>query len=415
MYSLFLFTSALAFLALLKAVTRQQPAELGALGAGHARRARVPPVRRVRARRSRSSTSRSPDSAARRRSVPGIFALAAVAVAALPLWRSNLVLASRFDVGGRERRGAARRPVAGARVPPRGARRLRRRLDCRCSRPWRRSPSSGSSSCSRRRPLTFALCLLVFAVPSLGLALARVGGSAGTPETRHLIFALPFFAVARGVPACCGSPDRAGQRAPAVLALSVAALARDRDRLGLGSGRPTLYAGEPPSGVRRARRPSRWLAATSRPDDVLLRVRPALPRRARARRRRGPGGRAPSRPEARARGAARARTSRSGAASGSSTRATAAGSSRRPSTRLEIDDRSPGLGFETRVFGPFLIVRTRRPDDDAGEFLWDTRTVSRMGYWELDVPTAAINYDTAQSALDSWRRRDEATALGARP
>ena len=37
-----------------------------------------------------------------------------------------------------------------------------------------------------------------------------------------------------------------------------------------------------------------------------------------------------------------------------------------------------------------------------------------MGYWDLDVPTAAINYDTAQSALDELAAQEEATAL-ARP
>ena len=38
-----------------------------------------------------------------------------------------------------------------------------------------------------------------------------------------------------------------------------------------------------------------------------------------------------------------------------------------------------------------------------------------MGYWELDVQTAAVNYDTAQTALDELAARDEATALGRRP
>ncbi len=85
------------------------------------------------------------------------------------------------------------------------------------------------------------------------------------------------------------------------------------------------------------------------------------------------------------------------------------------STRLEIDDRSPGLGYETRVFGPFLIVRTVDPTETPEEFLWDTKVVSQMGYWELDVQTAAINFDTAQTALDELEARDEATALGHRP
>ena len=56
-----------------------------------------------------------------------------------------------------------------------------------------------------------------------------------------------------------------------------------------------------------------------------------------------------------------------------------------------------------------------RPTETPEEFLWDTKVVSQMGYWELDVQTAAINFDTAQTALDELEARDEATALGHRP
>ena len=58
------------------------------------------------------------------------------------------------------------------------------------------------------------------------------------------------------------------------------------------------------------------------------------------------------------------------------------------SRRLEIDNLSPGPQFETRAFGPFLVVRTREPTLTAAEFLRDTVRVQAVGYWYLGVPSS---------------------------
>ena len=68
-----------------------------------------------------------------------------------------------------------------------------------------RAGSPASSSCARiavvglvtlirERPSSALLTGLAIGVPVIGLMLA-LGGSAGAPETRHLIFVLPFFAL----------------------------------------------------------------------------------------------------------------------------------------------------------------------------------------------------------------------------
>jgi len=69
-----------------------------------------------------------------------------------------------------------------------------------------------------------------------------------------------------------------------------------------------------------------------------------------------------------------------------------------PTSRLAIENRSPGEGFESRAFGPFLVVRTTAPVGSAEEFLRDTVRVQELGR-ELDIETANLNYQTAAVAL----------------
>ena len=98
MYSLFLFTSALSFLALLRALDRRRPLDWGLWGLAllatlscHQYGAFILGIEVVFAavlwRRDRFPL------------VAPLVALAVVVAAAAPIWRSNLVLASRFDVG----------------------------------------------------------------------------------------------------------------------------------------------------------------------------------------------------------------------------------------------------------------------------------------------------------------------------
>jgi hypothetical protein len=95
-------------------------------------------------------------------------------------------------------------------------------------------------------------------VPLVALVVAR---STGSPETRHLIFLLPFLALAVG--AGLGRLGRVwGGAALAALVVSQVAWAWDRT--------PELFEWEPD--VRKEARAdaAAYLAATTRPNDVLL-------------------------------------------------------------------------------------------------------------------------------------------------
>ena len=93
MYSLFLFTAALSYLALLRALERRDRRGLDALGTRDSRVHRDPPVRRAGGRV--AGALRALCAAAAR----GLPAFVVVGVLAIPFWRSDTVLASRFDVG----------------------------------------------------------------------------------------------------------------------------------------------------------------------------------------------------------------------------------------------------------------------------------------------------------------------------
>src|SRR6185312_7405521 len=145
MYSLFLFTASLSYLALLAALERagRRAWALWALAilatvATHPYGALV-----------LASQGAFVVVARRDRLREAIWAFGAVAVLGIPFWLTDLVLAGRFDAG----------VAAGLAVLPRETRVL-------------------------------AACVSV--VPLAALVVAR---STGSPETRHLIFLLPFLAL----------------------------------------------------------------------------------------------------------------------------------------------------------------------------------------------------------------------------
>ncbi len=407
MYSLFLFTSILSFLALLRAMRDNGwlwwslwGLSILATLASHQYGAFVLAIQvgyLVFARLRREASLR-----------PAVWVLVVVVVAALPLWRSNLVLASRFDVGV----GGGGSQLGG---PLPVLEYLRAALGDFVAG-WTELfvvvaavAVYGLVVLFRRRLPTFVLCLLTFAVPVAGLTLARVGGSVNAPETRHLIFALPFFAlmIAAGLVSAVG---RAGERAPAVLALSVAGLIAAELAWGWAST-PTLYAGEPIKRKQAREEAEAWLAETSRPDDVFFGYDPLYL----GARERGADVGAIVVPRADPKLALKALTSQADPLGRGVWVLDASDGSRivsNTSQRLEISDRSPGAAFETRTFGPFLIVRTIEPTVTPYDFLWDTVAVQRMGVWDLRIATAEINEHTAQVALHELQAEQAGTALG---
>jgi hypothetical protein len=124
-----------------------------------------------------------------------IPAFAAVFLLAVPLWRSSLVLANRLEVGA----GSG----GGLRTPRQVFTYL-----------WHVAGDSSAGYTevllivflfaiagivwlARTRPRSALLTVCVVITPMLFFLVGRFGGSSA-PESRHLIFVLPFFALAAG-------------------------------------------------------------------------------------------------------------------------------------------------------------------------------------------------------------------------
>lgn len=246
MYSVFLFTSALSYLALLHAVDRggRKAWALWALAilatvATHPYGALV-----------LASQGVFVVVAHRERLRAALWAFGAVAVLGIPFWLTDLVLAGRFDagVGGG---GSARLDVVSYVWDAAG--------DFTAGFPVLAAvlvaAAAGIVVLPRETRLLIACAALV---PLAALAIAR---SSGSPETRHLIFLLPFVAL----PVAAGIARLGRIWAPAALAaLVVVQIAWAFDKT------PELFNWEP--AVRQEARAdaAAYLAATSHSNDVLL-------------------------------------------------------------------------------------------------------------------------------------------------
>ena len=67
--------------------------------------------------------------------------------------------------------------------------------------------------------------------------------------------------------------------------------------------------------------------------------------------------------------------------------------------RLEIDNRDPGPAgvFETRVFGPFLVIRTLKPVESVDGYLAAAARAMLVGR-SLGIGNADINLQTVERA-----------------
>jgi hypothetical protein len=400
MYSLFLFTSALSFLAFLRAAAdnRRLSWALWALAmlatvATHQYGVFVLAIQLAYLLVARYR--------GQARLLPAAVALLVVLVAAIPVWRSTLVLASRFEVGVGDGtqlggpwpvlqyvRSALGDFVAGWTFV----------FAVVCA-----LAALGLYVLARERGMSAVFIGLTFLIPAAGLTIASAGGASNAPETRHLIFTLPFFAalVATGI---LRLVRPAGARAPAAIVLSVAAVVAAEIAWGWETT-PTLYAGEPPRRAEARTAAEDWLAATARPSDVYFGFDPLFL----GAREQGADVGHTVVPRADAKLALDALLDAPqplGRGVWVLDRSDGSRTVSNWSRFLEIDDRSPGATFETRVFGPFLVVRSLEPTLTAEEYLRDTMAVQRTQlvegypYWYWDIANAQINDHTARAALD---------------
>ena len=240
----------------------------------------------------------------------------------------------------------------------------------------------------RRLPRrTVVLFACVLGVPTLVFLAARLG-SATSPETRHLIFALPFVAVA-----LAAGVLRLGRLAPLVLAGLVAAQVAWAWHL-----TPQLFEWEPAARQAARAEASAYLAATSRPDDVLFGYDPLFL---------GAWERDPDfpltvLPRADANLALETLQEQDGTL-GRGVWVLDASANNNIARKLEIELRSPKpeSAYDVRRFGPFLVIRTAEPTVTPERYLEHAEQAMLVGK-TLWIGDADINLLTVQRAAERF-------------
>ena len=373
MYSLFLLTSTLSYLALLRALERggRTAWSLWALAilatvATHPYGALV-----------LASQGAFVVVARRDRLRAALWAFGAVAVLGIPFWLTDLVLAGRFDAG-----------VAG-----------NGRLDV-LEFVWHATgdftagfpvlPAVLVAAAAGLAALPRATQVLIASAALVPLAALVVARSTGSPETRHLIFLLPFLALAVGA-----GLVRLGRvwGVAALAALVVAQVAWAWDRT------PELFEWEP--GIRQEARAdaAAYLAATTGPDDVLLGYDPLFVEAWE----RNPDFPLVVLPRADADLALGnlldlERPLGHGVWVFDSSKTTNV----ERSLEIPLVSPRPASAFEVRDFGPFLVVRTRAPVQTPERYLLRAGQAMLVGK-RLFLGDADINLPTIERAARALR------------
>lgn len=378
MYSVFLFLSLLSFLTLLRALERGGRAWVpwGAAillcVAAHPYGALVLASQGMYVLLARRERLRSTAAA-----------FGAVLLLGIPFWLTDLVLAGRFDVGvggGGEKLGG---PWAIATYLWRAAGDF--------SAGWwpvlvivLGLALAGVATVGRDTRL---LCLSVVALPAAAFLAARFGGSA-SPESRHLIFVAPFFAILVGA-----GIARVSLRLPAVAVVAVAGLLVAEVGWAWHRTAP-LFEWEPDKRQAARAEAEAYLATTSRPDDLLFGYEPlylgAWERNA--------GFSRIVLPRADARLALRTLT-RQQAPLGRGVWVLDASRRNNVRPRLEIENASPRPpgAFVTRSFGPFLVIRTAEPVRTPERYLRLAGSAILLGR-SLGIGDSEVNLQTVDRA-----------------
>jgi hypothetical protein len=386
MYSLFLFTSVLSYLALLAALRNGGRRSWVLWGAAVLATVATHPYGAL-----VLASQALYVLLARQRVREALVGFGAVAVLGIPFWITDLVLAGRFDVGlggGGEKLGDPTAILGYLR---------------QVGEDFSAGPVAlpvvlalagfGFVLLARRNRVGALLVLSVLAAPTLAFLFARLGSNAA-PETRHLIFALPFFATIVAT-ALVHLARRGGSQARPAAALTIALLLVS-GVLWAWDKTPALFAGDPATHVEGRDAASTWLAETGRPDDVLLGYDPVFL-------------------EAWDRNASFSRLvlPRADAKLASEELLHA----RKPLGRgvwvfdaYDTSNIDPGLriaaalprpasAFEARAFGPYLVLRTREPTRTIDEYLRRSAAALVLGR-SLLIGDADVNFMTISRAAD---------------
>ncbi len=335
--------------------------------------------------------------AARDRVREAIVAGAAVLVLGIPFWLTDLVLAGRFDVGvggGGEKLGG----------PGAVARYLWRSAGDATAGWWPVTLVVVAAAAIgvvllRRTARTLVLSLVGTTVAAF--LVAKLGGSAA-PESRHLIFLAPLLAIVVATTVARVARRSVAAAVVLVAGLVVAQVAWAWERT------PPLFEWEPDARQAARAEGEAWLARTSRPDDVLFGYEPLYLGAWEIGRAAFPSTVVPRADDRLAlRGLERA------APLGRAVWVMDASERNNIKRRLEIERRlpDPAEPFEARVFGPFLVIRTREPVVTPETYLYLSARALLVGR-SLGIGDSDINLRTV--VLAERKRRGYGPSLRSR-
>jgi Dolichyl-phosphate-mannose-protein mannosyltransferase len=389
MYSLFLFTSLLSFLALLSALEHGGRRRFALWGlALLAMLASHPYAALVIAAQGLFVLFR------RRRLRESIVTLAAVAVLAIPFWWADIVLRGRFDVGvggGGPQLGSPKSVlhyfwwVAGDFSAGHQA----------WSTPVLLLALVGAILLWRRRRESVVLFACVVAVPAVAF-MAVTLRSTTSPEARHLIFVLPFFSILLALPLVALARVRPPLTA-AVALLAVAILVAGEVRWAQQKT-PALFDGDPPGEARARDSAAAWLASTARPNDIPLGYEPVYLRA--WEQNRSFGKHALPRADAALLAAAlKAAPQPLGRGIWVFDASDTTNVKERQTIRFVLP--SPRSAFEGRVYGPYLVIRSREPLLTPQRYVSVSKRVMRLGI-RLGIGDADVNLGALRGAASRF-------------
>src|SRR5438477_2619507 len=266
MYSLFLFTSLLSFLALLTALDDPRPKRFVLWGlslilvlGSHPYAVLLVGAEALFVLLRRRHLRRA------------ALTLTAVAVAGVPFWWADVVLRNRFEVGvgGGGRRLGSPQSVLRYLWSVAGDFSSHQHVWSTCLLVL---TGVGAVLLARRNRDAVLLIACVIVVPAVAFMLATLR-STTSPEARHLIFALPLYSTLLALPLV--SFARLGVPAAAVAAVALVVIVVGEVRWA-HEKTPQLFDGNPSSQVRARDAAAAWLASTGRSDDVLLGYEPVF-------------------------------------------------------------------------------------------------------------------------------------------
>ena len=384
MYSLFLFTSLLSFLALLAALDDPRRHRFVAWGvslllvlASHPYAVLVVGAQVLFVL------------VLRRHLRPALATLAAVAVAGLPFWWADVVLRNRFDVGigGGGRRLGSPGSVLRYLGSVAGDFSSHEHVWSVCLFVL---AAAGAVLVIRRRRDAALLTACVVVVPAIAFMLATLR-STTSPEARHLIFALPFYSVLLARPLAAAARVNAALAALAVVAASIVLVGEVR---WAHQKTPELFDGDPAGEARSRDAAAAWLASTSRRDDVLLGYEPVF-LRAWERNRSFSDHVLPRADPTLLADALKAIRDPLGRGVWVFDASDTTNARQLATIRFVLPQ--PAAAFEGRVYGPYLVIRSRRSLKTRARYIAVAERVMRVGQ-RLHINDADVNLHTLRQA-----------------